>query len=45
MPFNEFKYLMLRINQLKGHPENVRRKYIESEVEEMAASIRSRKDK
>lgn len=39
---SEFKYLMLRMNQLKVHPENVRRKYIESEVEEMAASIRSR---
>ena len=39
---SEFKYLMLRMNQLKVHPENIRRKYIESEVEEMAASIRSR---
>jgi len=39
---SEFKYLMLRVDQLRVHPENVRRKYIESEVEEMAASIRSR---
>jgi ParB/RepB/Spo0J family partition protein len=33
--------LMLRVNQLKSHPENVRRSYIESEVEEMAASIKA----
>ncbi len=38
----EFKYLMLRINQLRAHPENVRQRYIESEVEEMAASIKAR---
>ena len=37
-----FEYLMLRTNQLKAHPENIRRKYIESEVEEMAASIKAR---
>jgi len=39
---NEFKYIMLRVDQLEVHPENIRRKYIENEVEEMAASIRSR---
>jgi ParB/RepB/Spo0J family partition protein len=37
-----FEYLMLRTNQLKAHPENIRRRYIESEVEEMAASIKAR---
>jgi len=36
------RLLMLRVNQLKIHPENVRSKYIESEVEEMAASIKAR---
>lgn len=38
----EFKYLMLHANQLQAHPENIRRRYIEDEVEEMAASIRAR---
>jgi ParB/RepB/Spo0J family partition protein len=33
---------MLRANQLQAHPENIRRRYIEDEVEEMAASIRAR---
>jgi ParB/RepB/Spo0J family partition protein len=34
--------LMLRVNQLQVHPENVRRRYVESEIEEMAASIKAR---
>lgn len=37
-----FEYFMLHTNQLKAHPENIRRKYIENEVEEMAASIKAR---
>jgi ParB/RepB/Spo0J family partition protein len=36
------RLLMLRVDQLKIHPENVRRRYIESEVQEMAASIKAR---
>ncbi len=38
----EHKYLMLNPGQLAPHPENVRQRYIESEVEEMAVSIRAR---
>lgn len=34
--------LMLSVNQLRQHPENVRKRYIESEVEQMAASISGR---
>jgi ParB/RepB/Spo0J family partition protein len=36
------QFLMLPSHQLKIHPENIRQKYIESEVEEMAASIKAR---
>lgn len=35
-------YLMLRVDQLRIHPENIRKRYIESEVQEMAASIKAR---
>ncbi len=38
----EHRYLLLRPGKLEPHPENVRQRYIESEVEEMAASIRAR---
>lgn len=34
--------LMLRVDQLKEHPENVRRRYVDSEVQEMAASIKGK---
>ena len=33
---------MLNVKQLAIHPENIRRRYIDSEVEEMAASIKAR---
>ncbi len=34
--------MMLRPDQLAPHPENVRRRYVEAEVLEMAASISAR---
>ncbi len=35
------KLIMVPVGRLKPHPENVRQRYIESEVEEMAASIKA----
>ena len=34
--------LLLRVSQLKEHPENVRRRFVDAEVREMADSIRGR---
>jgi ParB/RepB/Spo0J family partition protein len=34
--------LMLRVDQLRQHPQNVRQRYVESEVEQMATSLKAR---